>query len=500
MESVEQFVDKLSSFARLVADNVDRDLVLASVAVGVVMLLLLVIALRTTVYRNFDRRAMVTVATRVEKIEEQMEQLRADVQQALKELHGLAEDLKREFGEEGGPGGAPSGGTPAAGGGERGGPQGGGGRSVSAAPQQVNPAPRVEALAPRVEAIVPRAEAIVPPAEAPAPGVSPIVRGMEKSRVGFLSRLKGLFAGRKSVSAAALEDLEELLILSDVGARCASDLVERAREAAKASGELEEEQLKDLLRAGVQSQLITVPENHRIYAPPSGSPQVMLVVGVNGAGKTTTVAKLAARYQKQGKRVLVIAADTFRAAAVQQLEEWSRRIGFTLVKGPENAKPGAVVFDGMVAAKESGADVVLIDTAGRLHTKANLMQELEGVRNSIRKHVPDAPHETVLVLDGVSGQNALAQAREFNGAVPLTGIVVTKLDGTPKGGIIVAISQELKVPVFYVGVGERAEDLIPFSPEQFVEALFSEADRGPGRESAWAGAKSEAGADGVVIN
>lgn len=495
MESVEQFVDKLSSFARLVADNVDRDLVLAAVAVGVVMLLLLVIALRTTVYRNFDRRAMVTVATRVEKIEEQMEQLRADVQQALEELHGLAKGLKREFGEEGGPGG-----TPAAGGGERGGPQGGGGRSVSAPLQQVSPAPRVEALAPRVEAIVPRAEAIVSPAEAPAPAVSPIVRGMEKSRVGFLSRLKGLFAGRKSVSAAALEDLEELLILSDVGARCASDLVERAREAAKASGELEEEQLKDLLRAGVQSQLITVPENHRIYAPPSGSPQVMLVVGVNGAGKTTTVAKLAARYQKQGKRVLVIAADTFRAAAVQQLEEWSRRIGFTLVKGPENAKPGAVVFDGMVAAKESGADVVLIDTAGRLHTKANLMQELEGVRNSIRKHVPDAPHETVLVLDGVSGQNALAQAREFNGAVPLTGIVVTKLDGTPKGGIIVAISQELKVPVFYVGVGERAEDLIPFSPEQFVEALFSEADRGPGSESAWAGAKSEAGADGVVIN
>lgn len=207
---------------------------------------------------------------------------------------------------------------------------------------------------------------------------------------------------------------------------------------------------------------------------PTGSPMVVLVVGVNGVGKTTTVAKLAAQYMEQGKRVMVIAADTFRAAAVQQLEEWAKRVNFTLVKGPEGAKPGAVVYDGMAAAKDGSFDVVLIDTAGRLHTKSNLMQELEGVRNSIRKHIPDAPHETVLVVDGVSGQNALAQAREFNSAVKLTGVLVTKLDGTPKGGIIVAISQELNVPVLFVGVGEKVGDLVRFDSQEFVTALIEE--------------------------
>jgi fused signal recognition particle receptor len=185
---------------------------------------------------------------------------------------------------------------------------------------------------------------------------------------------------------------------------------------------------------------------------------------------------------EQGKKVLAVAADTFRAAAVEQLAEWSSRVGFTLVRGAENAKPSAVVFDGMVAAKEGGFDVVLIDTAGRLHTKSNLMQELEGVRNSIRKHFPDGPHETILVLDGVSGQNALSQAREFNQAVSLTGIVVTKLDGTPKGGIIVAISQELSLPVFFIGVGEKVDDLLVFDPGAFVAALFEEDVRNASQE------------------
>jgi fused signal recognition particle receptor len=200
----------------------------------------------------------------------------------------------------------------------------------------------------------------------------------------------------------------------------------------------------------------------------------VLVVGVNGVGKTTTVAKLATKYMAQGKKVLAIAADTFRAAAVEQLAEWSSRVGFTLVRGAEEAKPSAVVFDGMKSALEGGYDVVLIDTAGRLHTKSNLMQELEGIRNVIRKHVPDGPHETILVLDGVSGQNALSQAREFNSAVSLSGLVVTKLDGTPKGGIIIAISQELHLPVFFIGVGEKVDDLVPFDKRVFVEALFKE--------------------------
>jgi fused signal recognition particle receptor len=200
----------------------------------------------------------------------------------------------------------------------------------------------------------------------------------------------------------------------------------------------------------------------------------VLVVGVNGVGKTTTVAKLAARYVEQGKKVVLVAADTFRAAAVEQLVEWGRRLNLKVISGAADAKPGTVVFDGMVAAKEAEAEVIIIDTAGRLHTKSNLMQELEGIRNSIRKHVPEGPHETVLVLDGVSGQNALVQAREFNEAVDVTGIVITKLDGTPRGGILVAISQELKLPVFFVGVGERAQDLVPFSKQEFVEALLGD--------------------------
>jgi fused signal recognition particle receptor len=303
--------------------------------------------------------------------------------------------------------------------------------------------------------------------------VSTIAKGMAKSRTSFLGKIKGLFTGKKSVDSASLDELEEMLITSDVGARVADSLVNAVRAQASQQNEVTESVLRDLLKEGIRRELIPVPTDHRVYQP-VGNPLVILVVGVNGVGKTTTVAKLATRYQELGKKVVAIAADTFRAAAVQQLQEWGNRTGFSVYSGAENAKPAAVVFDGMVAAKEQGADVVLIDTAGRLHTKSNLMQELEGVRNSIRRHVADAPHETLLVVDGVSGQNALSQAREFNASTPLTGLVVTKLDGTPKGGIIVAISQELTIPVFFVGVGEKAHDLLPFSVEEFVQGLLSD--------------------------
>jgi fused signal recognition particle receptor len=320
---------------------------------------------------------------------------------------------------------------------------------------------------------------VVQPPEAPAAEESTIARGMAKSRAGFLSRLAGFFSGKTALDTSMLDDLEEALILSDVGARCAADLVAQVRDVAEKQGQVSESDLRELLKAGIHSHLVPVSGEHRLYSP-DRSPLVILVVGVNGVGKTTTVAKLATKYMQQGKKVLAIAADTFRAAAVEQLAEWSNRVGFTLIRGLEEAKPSAVVFDGMVAAKEGNYDVVLIDTAGRLHTKSNLMQELEGVRNVIRKHVPDAPHETILVLDGVSGQNALSQAREFNSAVQLTGIVVTKLDGTPKGGIIVAISQELKLPVLYVGVGEKVGDLVRFDREAFVSALLDEDSAGRG--------------------
>ena len=336
---------------------------------------------------------------------------------------------------------------------------------VVVAPVEVVPAP------PAIPEVKP---APVVDKVAPEKGeVSTIAKGMAKSRTSLLGKLKSLFTGRKSVDSSSLDDLEEMLITSDVGARVADSLVSTVRERASQQNEVTESVLRDLLKEGVRKELIPVPTDHRVYQP-VGNPLVILVVGVNGVGKTTTVAKLATRYQELGKKVVAIAADTFRAAAVQQLQEWGNRTGFSVYSGAENAKPAAVVFDGMVAAKDQGADVVLIDTAGRLHTKSNLMQELEGVRNSIRRHVSDAPHETLLVVDGISGQNALSQAREFNASTPLTGLVVTKLDGTPKGGIIVAISQELKIPVFYVGVGEKAHDLLPFSVDEFVQGLLSD--------------------------
>ncbi len=360
--------------------------------------------------------------------------------------------------------------------------------------EKVLEAPTERPLAPVVPEVTAAPEVVVAPVEvvpalpaipevkpvlvvdkvAPEKGeVSTIAKGMAKSRTSFLGKIKSLFTGKKSVDSASLDDLEEMLITSDVGARVADSLVNTVRERASQQNEVTESVLRDLLKEGIRKELIPVPIDHRVYQP-VGNPLVILVVGVNGVGKTTTVAKLATRYQEMGKKVVAIAADTFRAAAVQQLQEWGNRTGFSVYSGAENAKPAAVVFDGMVAAKEQGADVVLIDTAGRLHTKSNLMQELEGVRNSIRRHVPDAPHETLLVVDGVSGQNALSQAREFNASTPLTGLVVTKLDGTPKGGIIVAISQELKIPVFYVGVGEKAHDLLPFSVDEFVQGLLSD--------------------------
>ncbi len=453
---MQSLIDKLTNFSRLIAKNADTDVILVLIAAAFIALLLLVIGLRTTIYRNFDRKGIVAVARRVEHLEESLLVLREEMSATVEQLREITEDFKRELSLGTGSGGSGSGAPPSGGGA----PPSGGGGAIGRTGSDKGGRQAAAPTAPVTQAVT-------------TVKVEPIVRGMERSRRSFLGRLKSLFAGRAALDSSNLEDLEELLIMSDVGARCAALLVASVRRSSEQSTGMSESELREILKAGVRAELIPVADDHPMYAPVI-SPQIVLVVGVNGVGKTTTVAKLAARYQKQGKRVMVIAADTFRAAAVQQLAEWSNRIGFQLVSGAENAKPGAVVFDGMALAKEGAVDVVLIDTAGRLHTKANLMQELEGVRNSIRKHIPDAPHQTILVLDGVSGQNALAQAREFNSAVALTGIVITKLDGTPKGGIVIAISQELKIPVLFVGVGERAEDLIRFRSEQFVEALFDD--------------------------
>jgi fused signal recognition particle receptor len=305
-----------------------------------------------------------------------------------------------------------------------------------------------------------------------------IRRGLAASRSGFVARLTALLTGKKEIDPAILEQIEEVMLASDVGVRTTRAIVERLREA------LGRNELKDVdavwaaLRAeatrvlsfGSSGASASSYGGGRIA--PKGRPTVVLMVGVNGVGKTTTIGKLATRLRADGKKVMLAAGDTFRAAAVQQLEVWGQRVGADVVKGKDGGDPGAVAFEATTMAKEADVDFLLIDTAGRLHTKTPLMDEIKKVRKSIGKAMAGAPQETLLVIDATTGQNALAQAALFKDAVELTGIVLTKLDGTAKGGIVLGICDELRVPVRYIGLGERSEDLREFQPEDFVEALF----------------------------
>jgi len=297
--------------------------------------------------------------------------------------------------------------------------------------------------------------------------------GLKKTREGFFLKLRSFFSGRSKVDAGFYEELEELLITSDLGVKTTTDLIDKLKAEAQASSELTEESLTSLLKTKILDMLEfdSDPAEIRPVRSENG-PFVIMIVGVNGVGKTTSVAKLANQWKLKGLKTLVIAADTFRAAAVEQLRAWCDEVGVEVVSGREDAKPQTVVFDGMERAQEEGYDLVLIDTAGRLHNKSNLMQELQGVLNMVRRHQPDAPHETLLVVDGATGQNAISQAREFNQALKLSGLIVTKLDGTPKGGVVIAIKNELGIPVRFIGVGEAKEDLMPFEAHEFVEALF----------------------------
>jgi fused signal recognition particle receptor len=288
--------------------------------------------------------------------------------------------------------------------------------------------------------------------------------GLEKSRVGFAARLRGAFAGGGD---ADWEEIEETLITGDVGAVLAMDLVERARSRRDVTAE-------DAVRAELAALLAPRDAEHWEPVPAvPGGPAIVLVVGVNGTGKTTTIGKLAARERANGRRVVLAAADTFRAAAIDQLRIWATRTGCDIVAHAANADPAAVVFDALDAAIARHADLLIADTAGRLHTKSNLMEELAKIRRVIDKRLPGAKVETFFVLDATTGQNGLAQALAFHAAVGLTGVVLTKLDSTAKGGIVFAIEQQLGVPVRFVGVGETAEDLLPFDPQDFVAALFA---------------------------
>ncbi len=310
-----------------------------------------------------------------------------------------------------------------------------------------------------------------PEAAAPAhsgPGfMSRLRSGLSKTRKVLSADIGDLFARHGKLDDDLLESLEEILITADIGVQTAMDII--ARVSKKADHVTSADELKDAIKAEIMAFFPEAP-------PPDASvaekPHVVMVVGVNGVGKTTTIGKLAAREKTAGRNVLISAADTFRAAAVEQLDIWAQRAGADIVKHRENADPAAVVYDSIEAARARDVDVVIIDTAGRLHTKVNLMEELKKIKRTIQKKMPNAPHEILLVLDATTGQNALSQANLFNEALDLTGLALTKLDGTAKGGIVINICNTLKIPLKYIGVGEKTEDLQVFSAKNFIDALL----------------------------
>jgi fused signal recognition particle receptor len=296
-------------------------------------------------------------------------------------------------------------------------------------------------------------------------------QGLSKTHQGLVEKIDHLFLGKKTIDQNVLDELEGLLFEADLGVKTSSQLIEGVRQGLK-RGELQEpEKVKDFIKQEILRILKTGEKPLSIDFSQT-KPFVVMVVGVNGGGKTTTLGKIAHQYSSQGKKILVGAADTFRAAAVEQLEIWANRVGADLIKQSKGSDPSAVAFDSIHAAKARDIELVFIDTAGRLHTKVNLMEELKKVKRIIGRECPGAPHEILLVLDATTGQNAISQAKLFNEAIGVTGIAITKLDGTAKGGIIVGITEELKIPIRYIGVGEGMDDLKEFNATEFVQALF----------------------------
>ncbi len=291
-----------------------------------------------------------------------------------------------------------------------------------------------------------------------------------KTRSGLVDNVKRVFAGRTTIDDEVFEELEEILIQADLGVETALAVIEDMRAAAKAGKASDPEALYGILKADLIAALDT--PNHALFATVTDGPHVTLIAGVNGTGKTTSTGKLAAKLAQEGKSVLLGAADTFRAAAVEQLTVWSERSGVPIIKHKEGADPAAVAYDAADAAVSRGVDHLIIDTAGRLHTKVNLMEELKKIQRVLDKRIPGAPHEVLLVLDATTGQNGLQQAKLFTEALNVTGIILTKLDGTAKGGIAIAVQKQLGIPIKLIGVGESLEDMQPFNAQEFVEALF----------------------------
>jgi fused signal recognition particle receptor len=292
--------------------------------------------------------------------------------------------------------------------------------------------------------------------------------GIQKTRAGLVDRLDEI-SGRREIDEDVVEELEYALITADIGIKTTQEIIDQVRLRVDRRMINDASELKSLIR---QHLLDVLQENDRPMPHVDEPPAVVMVVGVNGSGKTTTIGKLANRFRSEGRGVLLCAADTFRAAAIEQLEVWGHRTSTEVIRQRQGADPSSVLFDALQAAKARKVDYVVVDTAGRLHTKDNLMAELEKMRRTARKVIPDAPHEVLLVLDATTGQNGLEQARRFTETSGVTGIVLTKLDGTAKGGVVVAISRELRLPIRYVGVGEKVDDLLPFDPELFVQSLF----------------------------
>lgn len=294
--------------------------------------------------------------------------------------------------------------------------------------------------------------------------------GIQKTRSGLMDRLEDAVSGRKEIDADLLDELEYALITADIGVNTVNEILESIRQGADRKQLADAAQIKQLI---AQHLLEVLEAAERPVLRVAEPPAVVFVVGVNGAGKTTTIGKLANRYQSEGRSVLLCAADTFRAAAIEQLQVWGTRTSTDVIAQSPGSDPSAVVFDALQAAKARKADYVIVDTAGRLHTKTNLMSELEKMRRTAAKVIPSAPHEVLLVLDATTGQNGLEQARKFTESSGVTGLVLTKLDGTAKGGVVVAIARELSLPIRYVGVGEQASDLLPFEPDKFIASLFA---------------------------
>ena len=299
-------------------------------------------------------------------------------------------------------------------------------------------------------------------------------QGLQKTKEGFLAKISKAIAGKSTVDEEVLDNLEDALISADVGVDTTLQIIERIEKRVKEDKYINTSELNKMLQQEIEALLVDADDlSYKNFAIPEGKkPYVMLVVGVNGVGKTTTIGKLAYNYKKAGYKVILGAADTFRAAAVDQLVIWADRVGVPIVKQPMGSDPSAVAFDTVQSAVAKDMDIAIIDTAGRLHNKAYLMEELTKIKRVIKKVIPDAPHDVILILDGSTGQNALEQAKQFTAATDVNSIVITKLDGTAKGGVVLAIANKFKIPVKFIGVGEKIDDLLIFDKHEFVDTLF----------------------------